>query len=191
MRPLSECGRVHGPNWSRWLARLKDQPEAYGLEIGTFKAESAVWMLENIFTHPTSTYVCIDPWEPEGSADHKYAGIDCTLNESIARAVLGRFKNVKIFKGYSNKVLTMFGKETLDFIYVDGPHDSMNTLRDAVYGFDLLKSGGTMVFDDYEWRVMPSELDRPKLAIDAFTKIYSRQLTILEPRGWQIAIKKL
>lgn len=36
----------------------------------------------------------------------------------------------------------------------------------------------------------PRELDRPKLAIDAFLANFADQIEVLEPRGWQIAIRK-
>lgn len=38
-----------------------------------------------------------------------------------------------------------------DFYYVDGSHVAPDVMADAVLGWRLLKPGGIMVFDDYEW----------------------------------------
>ncbi len=188
----SECGRVRGPNWMKWLSHLVGQPDIRGLEIGTFQGDSAEFMLDNVFTHPTSTYTCIDPFT--GSEDHRVMGVDCRQNEVIARQKLERFgKRCRIVRDYSFNALPrrIARKFLLHAIYVDGAHDAMNTLRDAVYSFDLLAPGGVMIFDDRLWDVIQGELNRPKLAIDAFTAIYARQIQILEPVGWQLALVKV
>ena len=61
---------------------------------------------------------------------------------------------------------------------------------DAVLGFELLKPGGVMIFDDYLWESMPRPIERPKIAVDAFLAAYADKLEVLQPRGWQIAIRK-
>ena len=65
-----------------------------------------------------------------------------------------------------------------------------NVLDDAVLAFKLLKQGGIMIFDDYEWNVHQDILMMPKLAIDAFLAIYQRQYELLH-KGYQVIIKKL
>jgi hypothetical protein len=183
----SECGRVHGPNWLQWLAPFKGQQNVIGIEIGTFEGDSAEFMLENVFYDPTSKYHCIDPFT--GAADHKFHKIDVSQIEDKARAKLARFPNVEIHKGFSHEVLRGM-TEKVHFVYVDGDHSTRGVMRDAVLGFDLLVRGGVMVFDDYQWNAMPNELDRPKLAIDTFVRCYAREIRVLQPRGYQIAIQK-
>lgn len=192
----SEAGRVHGPNWLTWLGHLRDTP-AVGLEIGTFEGDSAEWWLENIGTHPDSHYHCIDPFT--GSAEHhiaKAAGnmpTDIDRLEETTRAKLARFKNVTIHKGYSQDVLPgMIGRDMrFDSIYIDGDHTSRAALRDGVLAFELLKVGGLIFFDDYEWNVMPDPLDCPKRGIDAFFGAYEKQLGRVPPMGWQRAFWKM
>jgi predicted O-methyltransferase YrrM len=149
-------------------------------------------MCRNIFTHPESEYFCVDTFE--GSAEHKLKGIDCSSNLQEATERLSPFYPIcRIYRRRSNEFLeTCLGDERLwaDFIYVDAAHDAMNVMRDAVLSFDLLKVGGVLVFDDYRWTVMPDELDRPAMAIDAFITCYSRQLEVLDT-GWQVAVKKI
>jgi predicted O-methyltransferase YrrM len=185
---LTETHKAHGANWSKWLGHLKDKPNVIGMELGTFKGESAEWMLENIFTSPESIYYCVDNFK--GSEEHHIGKIDCSTLEKDTMERLAGFQNKIIIKGNSNEVLRNFDK-LLDVAYCDAAHDAMNVLRDSVLVFDLLKVGGILIWDDFLWDVFKDELDRPKIAIESFIKIYSRRLEILEPRGWQIAARKL
>ena len=184
----SEAGRVRGPQWATWLSHLIDHPN-YGLELGTFQGDSAQWMLDNVFTHPDSRYYCVDTFE--GSVEHHIGGIDCTSNEAITRAKLAEYGvRAQIHKSLSHYFMRDC-PVLFDFVYVDAAHDSMNVLRDAVLAFDLLVDGGIMVFDDYEWKVMPNSIDCPKMAIDSFVNCYRNRIKILNPIGWQYAIRKI
>lgn len=73
--------------------------------------------------------------------------------------------------------------EPFDFISIDASHQAPDVLGDAVLAFQLLKQGGVMAFDDYIWSPMrpgtENPLLLPKIAIDAFTTIYSQKLRIL------------
>ncbi|HEX3110392.1 MAG TPA: class I SAM-dependent methyltransferase [Thermoanaerobaculia bacterium] len=186
----SEFGKAHGPNWLEWLGHLKGLPGIVGLELGTWLGESAEWAIDNVFTNPNARYCCVDTFE--GSEEHRLAGIDCAKNEEVARARLARFgERAKIIRARSDEYLRrVLTAEDLYFVYVDAAHDSMNVLRDAVLAFDLLRPGGVMVFDDYEWKVMRDEIDRPKLAIDSFMACYARRFEVIG-MGWQVALKKV
>jgi predicted O-methyltransferase YrrM len=176
----------HGDKWERWLGHLKGTP-AIGLEIGTYRGESAEVMLSRVFTHPKSKYICVDPFT--GSPEHQLNKIDCSSCEGDTRKRLEKFKNVTIIKDYSEKVLPGF-KQELDFIYVDGLHTSQAVMRDAVLGFELLKPGGIMIFDDLHWAAMPNPLDCPKLGIEAFVSAYAKQIQVFG-RDSQLGLKKL
>lgn len=41
--------------------------------------------------------------------------------------------------------------QQFDLIYIDGSHMRVDVMMDAVLAWPLLKAGGVMVFDDYEW----------------------------------------
>lgn len=180
---------AHGPNWLQWIGHLAGKP-AVGLELGVWKGQFSEWLLDNILTAPTSVLWCVDTFE--GSDEHRLAGIDCSALEREARQRLERFgRKAQVFRSRSDHALSGFLKDDeFDFIYVDAAHDSMNVLRDAVLAFDLLKVGGVMVFDDYEWTSMEQEIDRPKLAIDSFIQCYARRIEILGV-GWQVAVRKV
>lgn len=185
----SEHEKAHGNNWRQWLGHLKDTP-ARGLELGTFMGESAEWMLDNIFTHPDSRYVCVDTFE--GSDEHHVGGVDCSTLEADTCERLSRFAGrVDIFPAYSHDALCgmRLSRQRFDFILVDAAHDALNVLRDSVLGFEVLKIGGVMVWDDYEWHVFPNELDCPKLGVDSFIAAYASRLEIIHV-GYQVAARK-
>src|SRR5262245_36678052 len=48
------------PAWTKLLNEFKGKPDISYLEIGAFEGRSALWVLENILTHPTSTLTIID-----------------------------------------------------------------------------------------------------------------------------------
>jgi predicted O-methyltransferase YrrM len=70
-----------------------------------------------------------------------------------------------------------------DFISIDASHRACDVLGDAVLAFRLLRPGGVMAFDDYLWspfrRGSEDPLSTPKMAVDAFTDIFSRQARVL------------
>lgn len=185
----TETGRVHGKNWAKWLRHMAGKADATGFEIGTFRGESAEWFLENIVTHSDSRFFCIDPFT--GNIEHQMGKTDCSTLESDTIKRLDRFKNVTIVKDYSQNILPKWIAEgrKFDFCYVDGSHDAASVLRDSVLSFELLKTGGVLIWDDYLWEVMDGESNRPKIAIDGFVKSYSPKLRI-EEIGWQFCIVK-
>ncbi len=49
----------HIPHWERLLRPLAGQP-IQALEIGSYEGRSAVWLLQEILTHPESRLTCVD-----------------------------------------------------------------------------------------------------------------------------------
>lgn len=195
----SEVAKAHGPSWLNLLGHLAGQRNIIGIELGTWRGESAEWMLDNIFTAQDARYLCVDTFK--GSAEHALAGIDCSGLKKVAEDRLKRFRpRVTVIESTTNEFLRNVGdyyfvgeewrELVADLVYVDAAHDAMNVLRDAVLAFDLLKIGGILLFDDYLWTVMPDEVDRPKLAIDGFLAAYARSLEIVSFGGWQVAVRR-
>ena len=190
----SQTGIVRGPLWGEWLGHLKGTP-CLGMELGTFQGSSAEWFLDNIFTHKDSFLYCVDTFK--GSDEHHLHGIDVSNNYQIAQDLLARFTNKAFMVNMSHKqMLFELGADradhgNFDFLYVDADHSARGCLRDAVIGFELLKVGGIMIFDDYQWTSMPKEIDRPKMAINAFINCYAKEMEVLPDRGYQVALKKI
>lgn len=194
-----EQHKAHGANWLKWLHPFIGKPGVRGLELGVWLGESTEWFMEHVCTDPTSAMDGVDTFA--GSDEHRLAGIDCAPNEKIARARLARF-NEGLTEGQERRVT--LHKMTTDaflladawrrpryhFAYVDADHSAPNALRDGVLTFEFLHVGGVMIFDDYEWKVMADEIDRPGMAIDAFLACYARRIEVIG-LGWQVAVKKV
>ena len=167
---------AHTPAWSRWLARFAHQPGIVALEVGVFEGRSVVWFLRNILTHPASRIICVDD-DP---------------SEHFAQNTQPFKEKVDLRVGKSQVVLrdSAFPVGSIDFAYIDGSHAAPDVLEDAVLIFGLVKQGGVVIFDDYLWRPEADPLETPRIAIDAFLRVFRRQCRLLGA-GYQVAIEKL
>jgi len=149
------------------------------LEIGLFEGRSAIWMLENVLTHPASRLIGIDSFAC-GTRDRFEANL--RLSQAAHKT--------QILTGESRRELLKLEDQSCDVIYVDGSHSADDVLVDAVLSWPLLKIGGLLIFDDYEWYSgrLPSELC-PKVSIDAFITAFQHKL-VVEFRGYQIILRK-
>ena len=126
---------------------------AVGIEIGTCRAESTAYILENcknvqrIFT--IDPYQRYDDW-----------------NGEITQETVDRFRDVAIknLKQYGDrvqmiretsldaatKIKTIVDKAEFDFIFVDGDHSYEQTLADCEAYYPFLKKGGFFCGHDYQ-----------------------------------------
>jgi hypothetical protein len=169
----------HLGSWQRALKPLINQPNIRALEIGSFEGRSAVWLLEHVLTHPSSSLVCIDPFfggAREARFDH---------NIALTKQAIQLEKR----KGFSEDVLPELVRDTFDLIYIDGSHTASNVLLDAFLSWRLLKVGGVVIFDDYLWIKAPRASERPKLAIDLFLEQLKGHYKVLH-FGYQVLLRK-
>jgi predicted O-methyltransferase YrrM len=92
-------------------------------------------------------------------------------------------------KGRSQITLRNLPVDSYDIVYIDGSHAAPDVMVDAALSWSLLKKGGIMIFDDYmlDWDLPPQ--NRPKIAIEAFLRIFKKELQVLH-QEYQIIIKK-
>lgn len=179
-------------NFNNFLVEYVNKDNLSFLEIGSFTGDSAVHMLENILTSESSRLTCVDTWA--GSLEH--AG---ELKEQFTMGEVEKEFDKKISK-FVNKVYkhktTSFDwlinnqNKQFDFIYIDGDHNANTVISDAVLSWNILKTGGTMAFDDYEWTHPEGDQFAPKHAIDAFLNTHLPYLEVIH-RGWQIWVRKI
>jgi predicted O-methyltransferase YrrM len=169
------------PVWQQVLAPLKGKPNVHYLEIGTYEGRSAIWVLENILTHPTARMTGIDVFPP-GVKERYLANVKLS----------GHPEKVTTIAGFSQEEVRKLPPSSFDLIYVDGSHAADDVLADAVEAWEVLKPGGILIFDDYAWlgygSVLPVEL-RPKLAIDAFLSSHRYSAEVLH-QEYQVIVRK-
>ena len=166
------------PSWEKYLEEFRKKENLKLLDIGSFEGRSGIWFLENILTHPTSSITCVDIFykEPELLFDHNIK-------------ISGFSDKVTKIKGRSECILLTLKKKSFDIIYIDGCHIAPNVLMDAVSSWLLLKVGGIMILDDYEWKPAKSPENSPKIAIDLFLRVFQNHLEVLH-KEYQVIIRK-
>lgn len=176
----TDCFTMRIPKWSEILEPFQGQPNVHYLEIGVAEGRSALWMLENILTHPTARITCLDIFVRKN-----------LYERFLSNLILSGFsEKVTIIKGRSQETLRSLPLNSYDIVYIDGSHTAPDVIVDATLSWALLKKGGIMIFDDYmwEWKLPPQ--DRPKIAIEAFLRIFKNEMQVLH-QEYQVIIKKL
>jgi len=167
-------------DWTEHLSHLQGREGVAFLEIGCFEGRSTLWFLENILTHPSATIACIDSFSRGGGEPRFEHNI----------ALSGYTSRVTKIKGRSEDELFELTRESFDAIYIDGSHRAVDVLMDAVAAWQLLKPGGTMIFDDYGWGEDRPAADRPRRAIDLFIDLLGPRAE-LRHRGYQVILRKV
>jgi len=170
------------PIWELQLASFVGRPEIHYLEIGVFEGRSMLWALDHVLTHSSSQATGIDPQILE------------VLESNLEKSSHG--KRVRMIKGSSQIELRRLPLDSFDIIYIDGSHTADDVLADAVLSWDLLKVGGVLIFDDYEWDgsfitregPMPASVV-PRAAIDAFLSTYANEIELLH-QAHQVIVRK-
>lgn len=159
------------------------------LEIGSYEGLSTNYILDN---YPEAIITCIDSWE--GGFEHAEANIDMN---SVYDRFLSNTKEhgsrIEILKGNSADQLIKINdrRNLYDFVYVDGGHTAIDVLQDLILSFPLLKVGGIMAMDDYQWGLDNEPSHKiPHHAIKMFALAYKEKTQILAVSN-QFWIKKI
>jgi len=175
----------HEQLWERILAPLMGKA-VHALEVGAFEGRSSVWLLDHVLTHPDATLTWIDTFA--GGSEH--AGLDLSGLETRFRANTARFgTKMSGHVGRSQDVLRGMSGEQFDLVYIDGSHEAPDVLMDAMLAWPLLKPGGLLGFDDYQWQGAKEPEHCPALAIDAFCSVMRGRYDEIH-RGVQLWVQK-
>lgn len=133
-------------NWNLWEGEGADSHDycqsiyelarhfkpKWGLEIGVRFGKSALASLK-------------------GSPEMRLIGIDPNPEYPVVEFMAKHTDRFAFINEASPEALKRFeGKETFDWIYIDGRHDYDGVMIDFHATWPLLRKGGVMVFDDYD-----------------------------------------
>lgn len=169
----------HKDHWNKLLNKYKHKKATF-LEVGCFEGKCSVWLLENILTNPGSKLYCIDHFLQKNNKNENTYSI---FTHNTARWE----SKINLMKGYSFDMLKLI-KTKFDFIYIDAGRHSKNVLEDLVLSWNLLKSDGIIVIDDYT-NNKEHDVNCPRKAIDSFMDIYAHELKVIQTK-WQVVFKK-
>ncbi len=159
------------------------------LEIGSYEGLSTNYIFDN---YPDAIVTCIDNWE--SGFEYIEAKIDMKpVYDRFLSNTKEHSSRLEILKGYSADQLIKINhrRDFYDFVYVDGGHTALDVIQDLILSFPLLKVGGIMGMDDYEWGVNTDPTHKiPKYAINLFALAYKEKTEILAV-GSQFWIKKI
>lgn len=176
-------------NFALNLGPLTQQPTRM-LQVGAYTGDASIWLVENIMKHPDSVLIDVDTWE--GSDEPSHHGMDWGTVEQVydMKTYKARQERKVIkFKGTSDNFFKS-NQEMYDFIYIDGDHTAYGVIKDAVSAYECLNVGGIIAFDDYQWSASLGLTKEPRLAIDAFTQIYSDRVAMIVD-GYQRWFRKM
>ncbi len=155
-------------------------------EIGVWKGEFSDLILNK--NDPSKLYL-IDPWKNFGSdyfdkKHEKYSQHNQDKRYSLVKNKLKKYidnNKVEILRMTSKEALQKIQNIKFDFIYIDGNHKYEFIKYDLENYYNLLKSGGYLVGDDYR-------IDSIKIAVLEFVnKNCIKNLTI---KNDQFILKK-
>lgn len=192
-----EQGKIFSTDWAAghffaWAELLHPfrQQALRILEIGSWEGRSALFFLNYL---PRSRIVCIDPFE--GNVEHhRDAGFAKRVPEAEGKFdgnLAGVAARVEKMKGNSARELPKLGvaRRQFDLAYIDGSHLAADVYSDATLTWPMMRPGGIVIFDDYEWGTEAPECERPKPGIDAFLAALGGRYQELY-RGYQLVIAK-
>lgn len=177
-------GDFFSHNISQWEEILKYLNDNFGknlkcLELGVFEGRSALYLMDNFIGNETLTVI-----------DYFF----------LPHVKNNYFHNINLHHK-KNQVITMVGstftelpklldESPFDFIYIDAGKTSADNLFNLILCERLLKLGGIMVVDDFEWDKKGREKKHsPKLGISAFKEVTLLCEVFME--YYQVAFKKV
>lgn len=177
-----------------WNAEFRSNTQGmkfdFALEIGCFEGLTTSYICDNLL-NDDGRVIAVDPLKDE----YLTTGLreeDKKMNQELSSMFKGQYerfikntkgKPVELIRKTSRKAFPQLYDFLFDFIYIDGDHRREEVYNDAVESFDILKIGGHILFDDYEWRPETTE------GINRFLNEY-RGIAIVVVRGYQIMIQK-
>jgi predicted O-methyltransferase YrrM len=183
------------PNWfyvtgkyhfEKLLSQYKDEPNLNYLQIGVFTGDASIWLMENVLTHSSSKLTDVDTWQ--GSDEEVHHDMDFIDIEKTYDFKTIKYHRIKKVKERSSIFLANC-KDTFDFIYIDGDHTASAVLIDALLSWNLLKVGGIIAFDDYQWDSPKGLVYTPKMGVNMFDALYKNS-TELIGTGAQVWYRK-
>ncbi|MBD2740520.1 tetratricopeptide repeat protein [Coleofasciculus sp. FACHB-1120] len=174
------------------LEPLSKIPGLNILEIGSWEGRSTCWFLENILIDNSSRIICIDTFA--GSLEHQrydfdyINSIEMRFDFNISRTGAG--EKVRKIVGKSQQILRSLPLGFYDLVYIDGSHLASDVLEDAVLSWALVKVGGMIIFDDYDFSFADNPFQNTKVGIDAFVSVFFGKIQFIH-KSHQILLKKL
>jgi len=129
------------------LDLIKDVKHPTGIEIGSDVGETASYLLE---TRKDLYLYCIDPY----MTYIDWNGNNLNDREDVLNKFMTTMKpykdRYKLLRMKSDEAVIEFVNESVDFVFIDGLHEYVQTLRDCKNYWPIVKKGGVLCGHDYK-----------------------------------------
>ena len=177
------------PNFEKYLIPLAGKDYLHFLQLGAYTGDASLWMLDFVLTGEGSRLTDVDTWAGSDEEVHKSLNFEDVYNTYLYK--IAEYENkVSIKRMASTEYLINNRSKVFDFVYVDADHTAASAFLDAELSWELLRSGGILAFDDYEWGAHLPPSKSPKLGINLFIERHQGEFIALEV-GLQYWIQKL
>jgi predicted O-methyltransferase YrrM len=170
------------------LKKFNSTDDLNFLEIGCWEGQATTWFAENF---PNAQIRVIDTFG--GNPEHiEFGKYDLkNLYQRFLNNTAEHSQRIIIHTEKSEDALPWLKVNGLsfDFIYIDGSHSARDVYFDAALSWSILKKGGVMAFDDYNWHLNYPVPERPKVSIDAFLEAYAPELKLIHKKACVIVEK--
>jgi len=191
------AGKSFSSDWTSWhfqtwMNILEPQRELplRVLEIGSWEGRSALFFLNYL---PRSQMTCVDTFggNLEHHRDPWFAALVPEAEQKFDANTAAFVARIEKRKGSSTDVLPQLGiaSRRFEVAYIDGSHLAKDVFSDAALTWPLMAPTGILIFDDYEFDLNKTELERPKLGIDAFLTAIEGQYRLIH-KDYQVVIAK-
>jgi predicted O-methyltransferase YrrM len=160
------------------------------MEIGSFEGRATCWMLEHGLADD-GEITCIDSYikldfDPAIDMESVKDRFIANTKEATHGTQFVDLHEATSYTALSWLIQDIVGRADIyDFIYIDGSHAPDVALTDACMAWKLLRKGGVMLFDDYEYPHEPT-----KIGIDGFLNAFAGQYKTIV-KNYQMGIQKL
>jgi predicted O-methyltransferase YrrM len=178
------------PNFEKYLIPLAGVDNLHFLQLGVYTGDATMWMVDNVLTGKDVRLSDVDTWEGSDEDAHEFINFSRVLEYYAHRTDHLSMVNSFIMTTTDYLCNSRLRERRYDFIYVDADHTAVGVLMDAELSFPLLKQGGLLAFDDYQWGAHLPASKSPKLGIDLFLERHAGEYEILE-QGLQVWLRKL
>lgn len=145
------------------------QKKIVGAEIGVERGKYSEVLFKAI---PNLKLWMVDPLVPYGDYRQHVSKMQM---DQFYNEIIHKFKNEDcvIARDFSMNIVKDMADNSLDFVYIDGNHDFINTANDLVEWLKKVKNGGIIAGHDYTHFVKEFNRCDVKYVIDAYTKSFN------------------
>ena len=194
MGPAAAPERPDLPDWFTWLtgnfergtAPLRGVPGVVAVQIGAYLGDASIWLAENVLTGPGSVLHDVDTWEGSpGEPEHGTFDWGSILGNYLARTA---GLPIVAHRMASDEFFARNPDISADLVYIDGDHTREQVARDGGNAHRILRPGGILAFDDYQWHGHPAG-QNPGDAIDEFLEEHGHGYEVMIT-GAQVWLRK-